>query len=147
VGCCCQDDTLRCCTGFIRSRGLCVIEYGIQPPGTPGCGDSNFASLAILVKMTDLSFTEIESVIGSTTTTAVYTVPVSSAHQYYAVLVVCCADAEEVFSDCTWEFNGSSWVLVGKPSGCDCTAIPLAPTPSPPIGSRTHTPCESGPPE
>lgn len=146
---CCGESTARCCEGFIRSRGNCYIEYGLTAPVSLGCsGEENLASLAILVEMTDLSFTTIERVVGSTTTSAIYAVPVNSSHQYYAVLVVCCADASaEVFTDCTWEFNGTSYVLVGSPSGCGCTSVPLVPIPNPPIGTRLHIPCESGPPE
>ncbi len=140
--CCCEGEG-RCCQGFIRARGQCYIEYGIEDPTSPGCsGEPNKASLAILVEMTDLSFTTIERVVGSTTSKAIYQVPVSSTHQYYAVLVVCCADAPgETFTDCTWEFDGTDWVLVGSPAECDCSSVPLVPIPNPPTGTRTHTDC------
>ncbi|MFO0940052.1 MAG: hypothetical protein U0930_04730 [Pirellulales bacterium] len=98
--------------------------------------------MAILVKMTELSMTEIESVVATTTSQAFFEVPVSSVHQYYAVLVVCCADVTtETFTDCTWEFDGTDWVLVGSPEGCDCSAVPAIPSPHPATGTRTHIPC------
>jgi len=60
-------------------------------------------------------------------------------------LLVCCSDPV-TSTLCLWRFDGTDWVLISYPEDCDCTAIPLVPTPAPDEGDTTEIPCGELPP-